>query len=40
MQFKSRRFLAALAATLALGGTAAVHAQEEEKILNIYNWSD
>ncbi|MEI8267821.1 MAG: extracellular solute-binding protein, partial [Betaproteobacteria bacterium] len=39
MQFKSSRILAALAVSLAALSGAAV-AQEEEKVLNIYNWSD
>ena len=39
MQFKSSRILAALAVSLAALAGGAV-AQEEEKVLNIYNWSD
>ena len=39
MQFKSSRILAALAVSLAALAGPAV-AQEEEKVLNIYNWSD
>ena len=39
MSFKPIRCLAALAATLTFLGSP-VLAQEEEKILNIYNWSD
>ena len=39
MQFESSRILAALAVSLAALAGGAV-AQEEEKVLNIYNWSD
>ena len=39
MQYKSSRFLAVLAATLFVLAAPAP-AQEEEKVLNIYNWSD
>ena len=43
MKFKSRRLLSALAsvaAALAVLGSPHAQAQEEEKVLNIYNWSD
>ena len=40
MKFRSVRSVLSLAAAALLLGTGAARAQEEEKVLNIYNWSD